>query len=179
MGNYASCVLYETTPSSQSSSSVSSSSAKVILPDGGVRDIHAPTKVAEIMMEMPSYFLVDAKSLRIGGKFIPLAADDDLDLSGCHVYVAFPMTRVTSAANSSDMTRLYLAGKKRAKSVDNRRVSPDQEEGDHHHDVRLIGRPKLNLEDIEEFSAAEFIHRMSVSKSKKPQLETIIEDHVF
>ncbi|XP_010485663.1 PREDICTED: uncharacterized protein LOC104763952 [Camelina sativa] len=177
MGNYASCGLYYTTPSSQSSSSLSPSSAKVILPDGGVRDIHAPTKVAEIMMEMPSYFLVDAKSLRIGRKFIPLAADDDLDLGGCHVYAAFPMTRVTSAANASDMTRLYLAGKKRAKSVDNRRVSPE-EEGVHHHDVRLIGRPKLNLEDIEEFSAAEFIHRISVSKSKKPQLETIIEDHV-
>ncbi|EOA32559.1 hypothetical protein CARUB_v10015849mg [Capsella rubella] len=167
MGNYASCALNKTTPSSHSSSP----SAKVILPDGGVRDIHAPTKAAELMMEMPSYFLVDAKFLKIGRKFIPLAADDDLDLGGCHVYVVFQMMRVTSAANASDMARLYQAGKKRAKSVDNRRVSPE-EEGD---DVRLIG-PKLNLEDIEEFSAAEFIHRISVSKSKKPQLETIAEE---
>lgn len=161
MGNYVSCALNKT-------SSSLSPAAKVILPDGGVRDIHTPTKAAELMMEMPSYFLVDAKSLKIGRRFIPLAADDDLDLGGCHVYVAFPMTRVTSAANASDMARLYLAGKKR---VDNRRVSPEEEDDD----VRLI-EPKLKLEDIEEFSAAEFIHRISVSKSKKPQLETIVEE---
>uniref|UniRef100_A0A1J3E8F5 Uncharacterized protein n=1 Tax=Noccaea caerulescens TaxID=107243 RepID=A0A1J3E8F5_NOCCA len=172
MGNYVSCALSQTTSSESSSSS--SPAAKVILPDGGVRDIHAPTKAAELMMEMPSYFLVDAKSLKIGRKLTPLAADNDLDLGGCHVYVAFPMTRVASAANASDMARLFLAGKKRAKSCNNRRVSPEEEEDD---GVRLI-RPKLNLEDIEDFSAAEFIHRISVSKSKKPQLETIIEGHV-
>ncbi|CAD5321935.1 hypothetical protein AtNW77_Chr3g0157801 [Arabidopsis thaliana] len=165
MGNYVSCALYKTS---------SSPLTKVILPDGGVRDIHVPTKAAELMMEMPSYFLVDTKSVKVGRKFIPLAADDDLDLGGCHVYVAFPMTRATSAANASDMARLYLTGKKRTKSCDNRRVSPENEDND---DVRLIG-PKLNLEDIEEFSAAEFIHRISVSKSKKPQLETIAEEHV-
>jgi len=84
------------------------------------------------------------------------------------------MTRATSAANASDMARLYLTGKKRTKNCGHRRVSPENEDND---DVRLIG-PKLNLEDIEEFSAAEFIHRISVSKSKKPQLETIAEDHV-
>lgn len=80
----------------------------------------------------------------------------------------FPDDTCTSAANASDMARLYLAGKKR---VDNRRVSPEEEDDD----VRLI-EPKLKLEDIEEFSAAEFIHRISVSKSKKPQLETIVEE---
>lgn len=170
MGNYVSCALSKTT-----SSESSSPATKVILPDGGVRDIHAPTKAAELMMEMPSHFLVHAKSLKIGRKFVPLAADDDLDLTGCHVYVAFPMTRVASAANASDMGRLFLAGKKRAKSCDNRRVSPEEEDDD----VRLMsGSTKLNLEDIEDFSASEFIHRISVSKSKKPQLETIVEEHV-
>lgn len=147
----------------------------MILPDGGVRDIHAPMKAAELMMEMTSHFLVDAKSLKIGRKFTPLSADDDLDLGGSHVYVAFPMTRLASAASASDMTRLFLAGKKRTKSCDNRRVSPEDEEEDD--GVRLI-RAKLNLENIEDFSAAEFIHRISVSKSKKPHLETIIEGHV-
>lgn len=170
MGNYVSCGLNKTTPSQ----SQSSSAAKVIIPDGGVRDIHSPMKAAELMMEMPSHFLVEAESLKIGRKFIPLAADDDIDLGSCHVYVAFPMTRVASAVNASDMARLFLSGKKRTKSCDNRRVSPEEENDD---DVRLI-RPKLNLEDIEEFSAAEFIHRISVTKSKKPQLETIVEEHV-
>ncbi|KAL1211483.1 hypothetical protein V5N11_023496 [Cardamine amara subsp. amara] len=177
MGNYVSCILSKTTSSqslSSSSSSSSSSASKVILPDGGVRDIHAPMRAAEVMMEMPSHFLVDAKSMKISQKFIPLAADDDLDLGSCHVYVAFPMTRVASAVNASEMARLVLAGKKRTKSCDNRRVSPEEEDDDC---VRLMGR-KLNLEDIEEFSAAEFIHRISVSKSKKPLLETIVEEHV-
>lgn len=116
MGNYVSCALSKTT----SSNSSSSPAAKVILPDGGVRDINVQTKAAELMMEMPSHFLVEAKSLKIGRKLTPLSADDDLDVGGCHVYVAFPMTRVASAANASDMARLFMAGKKRLRSCDNR-----------------------------------------------------------
>ena len=38
--------------------------------------------------------------------------------------------------------------------------------------------PKLNLDDIEEFSAPEFIHRFSMTRSKKPLLETIAEEPV-
>uniref|UniRef100_A0A1J3IY82 Uncharacterized protein n=1 Tax=Noccaea caerulescens TaxID=107243 RepID=A0A1J3IY82_NOCCA len=167
-------------------SKTSSSAARVILPDGEVRHIHAPTKAAELMMEIPSFFLVDAKSLKIGRKFNPLAADDDLQIRGCHVYVAFPMTRSTSAANASDMARLFVAAKKQqrrrigtksitaVKHCHSGRVSPDGEEDG---EVRMISAgSKLNLEDIEEFSAAEFMHRISVSKSKKPKLETIIEE---
>ncbi|KAG7609507.1 hypothetical protein ISN44_As05g016120 [Arabidopsis suecica] len=180
MGNYVSSALSKT-------SSSSSSAAKVILPDGGVRNIHAPMKAAELMMEIPSFFLVDAKSLKIGRKFCPLAADDDLQIKGCHVYVAFPMTRATSAANASDLARLFVAAKKQRRHRvgsdhssaavkhchNNGRVSPDGE-GD---DVKVIlAGSKLNLEDIEEFSAAEFMHRISVSKSKKPKLETIVEE---
>ncbi|KAG2284802.1 hypothetical protein Bca4012_048040 [Brassica carinata] len=180
MGNYASSALSKT--------SSSSSAARVILPDGEVRHIHEPTKAAELMMEIPSFFLVDAKSLKIGRKLNPLAADDDLELKGCHVYVTFPMTRATSAANASDMTRLFLAAKKQqrrrvgnkssrdgtaVKHCHNGRVSPDGEVGD----VRVItAGSKLSLEDIEEFSAAEFMHRISISKSKKPKLETIDEE---
>ncbi|KAG2273222.1 hypothetical protein Bca4012_086015 [Brassica carinata] len=170
MGNYVSCALSKTT-----SSDSSSPSTKVILPDGEVRDINVPTKAAELMMEMPSHFLADAKSLKIGRKLISLAADDDLDVEGCHVYVAFHMTRVASAANASDMARIFMAGKKRLRSCDNRKVSPEEEEEE---DVRLITGTKLNLEDIEEFSAVEFMHRISVSKSKKPELETIVEENV-
>ncbi|XP_013752009.3 uncharacterized protein LOC106454437 [Brassica napus] len=173
MGNYVSCALSKTTSSNLSSSS--SPAAKVILPDGGVCDINVPTKAAELMMEMPSHFLVDAKSLKIGRKLIPLAADDDLDVGGCHVYVAFPMTRVASAANASDMARIFMAGKKRLRSCDNRKVSPEEEEDE---DARLVKGTKLNLEDIEDFSAVEFMHRISVSKSKKPELETIVEENV-
>ncbi|EOA19474.1 hypothetical protein CARUB_v10002057mg [Capsella rubella] len=182
MGNYVSSAL------SKTSSSSSSSAARVILPDGGVRHIHAPMKAAELMMEIPSFFLVDAKSLKIGRKLSPLAADDDLQIRGCHVYVAFPMTRSTSAANASDLARLFVAAKKQRRRLvgsgcsgaavkshchNNGKVSPDGEDNDDD-DVRVVS--KLNLEDIEEFSAAEFMHRISVSKSKKPKLETIVEE---
>ncbi|KAF8089859.1 hypothetical protein N665_0495s0008 [Sinapis alba] len=172
MGNYVSCALSKTT-----SSDSSSPAAKVILPDSEVHDINVQTKAAELMLEMPSHFLVDAKSLKIGRKLIPLAADDDLDVEGCHVYVAFPMTRVASAANASDMARIFMAGKKRLRSCcDNRKVSPEEEEEDE--DVRLIKGTKVSFEDIEDFSAVEFMHRISVSKSKKPELETIVEENV-
>ncbi|KAH0860635.1 hypothetical protein HID58_088896 [Brassica napus] len=163
MGNYVSSALSKT-------SSSSSPAARVILPNGEVRRIHEPTKAAELMMEIPSFFLVDAKSLKIGRKFNPLAADDDLQIKSCHVYIAFPMTRATSAANASDMARLFAAAKKRQRS----RVGPKSSGED---DVKMISAgSKLNLEDIEEFSAAEFMHRISVSKSKKPKLETIVEE---
>ncbi|KAJ0261100.1 hypothetical protein HA466_0042820 [Hirschfeldia incana] len=149
MGNYASCALSNTTSSS------SSSSSKVILPDGEVRHIHAPTKAAEIMMEIPSFFLVDAKTLKIGRKLSPLAADDDLEINGRHVYVALPMTRATSAANASDMARLFLAAKKRVrtkstavKHCHNGKISPETGEED---DVEMISAgSKLSLEDIDE-----------------------------
>ncbi|CDY71183.1 uncharacterized protein LOC103856244 [Brassica rapa] len=177
MGNYASCALGNTT----SSFSSSSSSSKVILPDGEVRHIHAPTKAAELMMEIPSFFLVDAKTLKIGRKLKPLAADDDLETRGCHVYVAFPMTRATSAANASDMARLFLAAKKQqrrrvrtaVKHCHNGRISPEGED-----DVKMMsaGSKLMSLVDIDEFSAAEFMHRISNSKSKKPKLETIAEE---
>ncbi|XP_056861198.1 uncharacterized protein LOC130509356 [Raphanus sativus] len=180
MGNYASCALSNTTSSS------SSSSSKVILPDGEVRHIHAPTKAAELMMEISSFFLVDAKTLKIGRKLNPLAADDDLETRGRHVYVAFPMTRATSSANTSDMARLFLATKKQqrrsvgAKSTaakqchNGGRISPEGEEDD----VEMISAgSKLSLEDIDDqFSAAELMHRISNSKSKKPKLETIAEE---
>ncbi|KAJ4910618.1 hypothetical protein Rs2_05239 [Raphanus sativus] len=183
MGNYASSALSKT-----SSSLSSSSAARVILPDGEVRRIHEPTKAAELMMEIPSFFLVDAKSLKIGRKLNPLAADDDLELRGCQVYVTFPMARATSAANASDMARLFAAAKKQqrrrvgvkssrvgtaVKHCHNGRVSPDGEV----EDVGVMwAGSKLRLEDIEEFSAAEFMHRISISKSKKPKLETIDEE---
>ncbi|KAF8085446.1 hypothetical protein N665_0667s0042 [Sinapis alba] len=177
MGNYVSCGLSNTTSSSSSSSS---SAAKVILPNGEVRHIHAPTKAAELMMEIPSFFLVDTKTLKIGRKLNPLAADDDLETRGRHVYVAFPMTRATSAANASDMAWLFVAAKKQqrrrartaVKHCHNGRVSPGGEE-----DVKMMSAgSKLSLEDIDEFSAAEFMHIISTSKSKKPKLETIAEE---
>ncbi|KAL1195455.1 hypothetical protein V5N11_030729 [Cardamine amara subsp. amara] len=158
MGNYVSSALTKT-----SSSSSSSSAAKVILPDGGVRLIHAPMKAAELMMEIPSFFFVDAKSLKIGRKLSPLAADDDLQIKGCH---RSKKQRRRVGADS------YGSGTV-VKNCHNGKVSPDGEEDD----VKIVSvGSKLNLEDIEDFSAAEFMHRISISKSKKPNGYAQAED---
>ncbi|KAF3510716.1 hypothetical protein F2Q69_00000718 [Brassica cretica] len=79
------------------------------------------------------------------------------------------------------MARLFLAAKKQqrrrvktaVKHCHNGRISPEGEE-----DVKMMsaGSKLMSLEDIDEFSAAEFMHRISNSKSKKPKLETIAEE---
>ncbi|CAN6975055.1 unnamed protein product [Brassica oleracea var. botrytis] len=86
------------------------------------------------------------------------------------------------------MARLFLAAKKQqrrrvrtaVKHCHNGRISPEGED-----DVKMMSAgSKLSLEDIDEFSAAEFMHRISNSnwivykkkKKKKPKLETIAEE---
>ncbi|CAF1697692.1 unnamed protein product [Brassica oleracea] len=79
------------------------------------------------------------------------------------------------------MARLFLAAKKQqrrrvktaVKHCHNGRISPEGED-----DVKMMsaGSKLMSLEDIDEFSAAEFMHRISNSKSKKPKLETIAEE---
>ncbi|CAN6806148.1 unnamed protein product [Brassica oleracea] len=75
------------------------------------------------------------------------------------------------------MARLFLAAKKQqrrrvrtaVKHCHNGRISPEGED-----DVKMMSAgSKLSLEDIDEFSAAEFMHRISNSKSKKPKLDCL------
>ncbi|EPS59815.1 hypothetical protein M569_14993, partial [Genlisea aurea] len=61
----------------------------VIFPTGEVRRLRQKAKAAELMMEMPNFFLVNVKSLRIGRRLSPLNADEDLEMNG--VYLYFPM----------------------------------------------------------------------------------------
>ncbi|KAL0381433.1 UNVERIFIED_CONTAM: hypothetical protein Sangu_0207600 [Sesamum angustifolium] len=97
MGNYASCTL---------SGPVSKSfirGTKVIFPSGEVRRLYHPTKAAELMLEVPGFFISEAKCLRIGKRLAALAADEDLEIGG--VYVFFPMKRLNSAVTAADMGR--------------------------------------------------------------------------
>ncbi|XP_021888343.1 uncharacterized protein LOC110807507 [Carica papaya] len=171
MGNYVSCTL--STPGGKST--------KVILPTGEIRVINAATTAAELMVETPNHFVVNTSSLKIGRRFSPLAADEDLELA--NVYLMLPMKRVHSAVTAADMGLLYLAAKRsfaggkvgvlpavaapESKKAD---VWPESEPPAETTDV-----PKLNLDDIEEFSTPEFSHRLSMSRSRKPLLETITE----
>ncbi|XWS36905.1 hypothetical protein CRYUN_Cryun20dG0125500 [Craigia yunnanensis] len=176
MGNYVSCTL--STPLGKSSKST-----KVILPSGEIRQFNEPIKAAELMLETPNFFLVNSQSLKLGCRFSPLNADEDLEFAS--VYVMFPMKRVNSRVTAGDMGALFLAANSAAKKGFGGKVKilPEAAEEANLRDVSVEnGETKatqnLNLDDIEEFSTREFMHRLSMSRSKKPLLETIAEEPV-
>ncbi|KAJ4847525.1 hypothetical protein Tsubulata_003948 [Turnera subulata] len=175
MGNYVSCTLANPLPRA------SSKTTKVILPSGEIRQINQPTKVAELMMEAPNFFIVNAKSVKIGKRVYPLGADDDLEKA--NVYVMLPMHRKNSVVTARDMGALFMTANsilKRA-SKGNIRILP---ESTHEDDMNYVSyntaedaAPRLSLEGVEDFSMLpEFRNRLSMQKSRRPSLETIEEE---
>ena len=154
MGNYISCTL------STAGSSKHWRGIKVIFPSGEIEQLEEGVKAAELMLEMPSFFVVDTRSLQIGRRFSALNADEELECG--NVYVMLPMKRLNSLVKASDMGALLLT----AKRVSAKKVIPAEKEPE----------LKLDCDDIQEFSSPEFMHRLSMSRSKKPLLETIAEE---
>ncbi|GAA0159459.1 hypothetical protein LIER_16228 [Lithospermum erythrorhizon] len=132
------------------------------------------------MFESPNFFLANAKSLQIGCRFSALNADEYLQMG--NVYVMFPMKRLNSLVTASDMGGLFLAAKsaacrKRA-SFGLTRISPECNNEDA--EESKMESTKLNVDEVlEEYAAAEMQKRRLVSRSKKPLLETIIEEPSF
>ncbi|KAK9061962.1 hypothetical protein SSX86_019146 [Deinandra increscens subsp. villosa] len=156
MGNYASCTLTK-----------HSKTTKVIHPNGQIQKLHQPIKAAELMLESPNTFLVNSKSLRIGTRFSPLNADEDLEIAS--VYVMFPMNRLNSVVTTADLASLFLVAKSAgANKIGSVRILPENPPTP----------PRLSLEEIEEFSSPEFKKMISMCRSKKPLLETIAEEPV-
>ncbi|KAK4367947.1 hypothetical protein RND71_011739 [Anisodus tanguticus] len=180
MGNYISCTL------SGSAGNKQSRGIKVIFPNGEISHFHQPIKAAELMLETPNFFLVNTRSLHIGRRFSALNADEDLEMG--NVYVMFPMKRVNSFVTAGDMGALLLAANSVSKrvSIGSFRILPECaessaveiEESQSNYYEQVSALPKLNLDDIEEFSTEEFKHRLSMCRSKKPLLETIAEEPV-
>ncbi|KAL7090243.1 hypothetical protein ACP275_12G028300 [Erythranthe tilingii] len=163
MGNYISCT---------SSGPVSKSfirGTKVIFPSGETRRLYEPIKAAELMLENPNSFIVNTKTLQIGRRFSALNADEDLEIGG--VYVFFPMSRLKSAVTAADEAAISAAANSAAKKAS--RVSPERDG-----DTASAPPPKLNLDDIEDLLTPEFKHRLSMCRSRKPLLETIVEEPV-
>ncbi|TKY50502.1 hypothetical protein E2542_SST27966 [Spatholobus suberectus] len=156
MGNYISCTL-------STAGSKHWRGIKVIFPSGDIGRFQEGVKAAELMLEMPSFFVVNTRSLQIGRRFCALNADEELECG--NVYVMLPMKRLNSLVTASDMGALLLTAKRVSAKV---RVVPEKEPEE----------PKLKLDDIEEFSSPEFMHRLSMCRSKKPLLETIAEEPV-
>ncbi|CAB4304209.1 unnamed protein product [Prunus armeniaca] len=193
MGNYVSCTL------STQIAKNSKAATKVIVPSGEIKQFYVPMKAAELMLETPNFFLVNTKSLHIGRRFSALNADEDLEIGD--VYVMFPMKRLNSTVTPADMGALFLTASSATKRLSGRnvRVQPaedksgeladDDDDDEEEEDNKRMenwrenldheaAKPKLNLDDIEDFSAPEFMHRVSMRRSKKPLLETIAEEPV-
>ncbi|TMW84333.1 hypothetical protein EJD97_025403 [Solanum chilense] len=170
MGNYISCTL------SGPGGNKQSRGIKVIFPSGEIRHFYEPIKAAEIMMETPNFFLVNTRSLHIGRRFSALNADEDLEMG--NVYFMFPMKRVNSFVSAGDMGALLLTANSVSKrvSIGSLRISPESSTEENYCEKSNL--PKLNLDDIEDFSSEEFKHRLSMCRSKKPLLETIAEEPV-
>ncbi|OAY60455.1 uncharacterized protein LOC110621353 [Manihot esculenta] len=150
-------------------------SIKVVFPSGEIRQIHQPTKAADLMMETPNFFVVNSASLKIGKKFRALSADDDLHKA--NVYFMLPMDRKNYVVTASDLGALFRTAHTRAvKRIAGGkfRVRPDTAEGS----VDAVVVPKLRLEGIGEVSTPEFKYMLSMSRSRKPLLATIDEEPV-
>uniref|UniRef100_A0A1D1XKS1 Uncharacterized protein At1g66480 n=1 Tax=Anthurium amnicola TaxID=1678845 RepID=A0A1D1XKS1_9ARAE len=166
MGNYISCTLsgpYGKQPRT----------TKVVFPGGEVRQVVGPASAAELMLDAPNHFLVSARSMHVGRRFSPLAAEEDLEAGD--VYVLLPMKRVNSAATAADFGPLWMAASSAAQraSGGRARVLPEAAQGP---------QPPAPVEEEEEAprlcteDSGEFGHRLSVCRSRKPKLETIAEE---
>ncbi|KAL6228461.1 hypothetical protein ACLB2K_002411 [Fragaria x ananassa] len=165
MGNYISCRL---SVSNTGGGKHCKKVTKVVVPSGEIRELNEPVKAAEVMLETPNFFLVNTKCLHMGSRFSALNADHDLEMGS--VYVMFPMKRLNSTVTSSDMSALFLTAVATPK--------PKRQLSAHRNMNWQEATDKLNLDDIQEFSAPEFMHRLSMTRSKKPMLETITEETV-
>ncbi|KAJ6689606.1 hypothetical protein OIU85_005965 [Salix viminalis] len=176
MGGYISCTL--STPLIKNSKA-----ARVVFPNGDVRQFREPVKAAELMLECPNFFLANSQALHIGRRFSALGADEELEFG--NVYLMFPMKRVSSTVSAADMAVFFMAANSAAKRISggnnrtrvlpesggdqNARENPKGSEG---------GAPRLSLEEVEGFPVPEYRYRLSSCRSRKPVLETIHEEPV-
>ncbi|KAJ6794449.1 uncharacterized protein M6B38_232625 [Iris pallida] len=172
MGNYISCTL--SIPSSVGGVGAGAAhhhSIKVVLPSGEVLSRGGRHTAAELMLDFPGHFLANSRSLHPARRFSALSADEDLEPG--NVYVMFPMQRLSSVVCAADVGRLLLAAGKAARMA---RVSPaaappPPEPAPEEEEV-MERRWKLDEELVAEVRA-----RLSLSRSRKPTLQTIAEEN--
>ena len=168
MGNYMSCTL------AKAPGHGGGKCARVILPDGGVRQVPLPATAAELMMDAPGHFLVDARGAGLGARLAALPADKELELGA--VYATFPMKRKgTPLAARLAAAATREARRSSAKVANAVVVAPPAE-------VVAEAAPRLlRLEEMVDDAAAaeicELKHRASNARSRRPTLETIEEEN--
>nr|GLL32939.1 uncharacterized protein LOC109156741 [Ipomoea trifida] len=146
---------------------------RVIVPGGGIRQFCEPVKAAELMLEHPGYFLINSTSMNVGRRFSALSADEDLEMG--NAYGMFPLRRVNSVVTAADMAVLLeMAARdstsKRVPAGIVVRVSPEN--------GSATAAPSTLDLVFEGFAEQELKYRLSSSRSKRPLLETIVEESV-
>ena len=176
MGNFASCTLAGTA----AGAGRASSGARVVLPDGRVRQVALPATAAELMLDAPGHFLVDARGAGLGARLAALPADKELELGA--VYATFPMKRKGTPLAAADVARLAAAATREARRSSAKVanavvVAPPVAE------VVAVTEdaPRLRLEEMLDDAAAaeicELKHWASNAWSRRPTLETIEEEN--
>ncbi|XP_047335753.1 uncharacterized protein LOC124939313 [Impatiens glandulifera] len=162
--------------------------AKVILPSGEIRNFVDVVTAAELMVESPNFFLVNGRSLTIGGRFEPLGADEELELG--NIYAMYPMKRRRSRVTAADLTILFVG----AAAADQRRrrimISSDGDEGGRRRRLSLDGGVDRAFRSIESGEERQRRRRLSLDggggvyglenkfkcgRSTRPMLDTIKE----
>ncbi|VAH90111.1 uncharacterized protein LOC119288795 [Triticum dicoccoides] len=173
------------------------SGGKVVMADGSVRALSEPVSVAELMMDHPRHFVVDARLLQqrkgaaAGGasKVAPLPADHVLGAGG--VYVLLPATRgkvsakearrVLTASRSLARSRSMPGGLRRKLSS---RKSREADDADRSAKNEAAAAAVAEMERREEAAATadgfeehrpEFLSRELSCRGWKPSLNTIEE----
>ncbi|XP_073270447.1 uncharacterized protein [Primulina huaijiensis] len=165
------------TLSAQGAKTSAMGTTKVIFPGGEIQCFYEPVKAAELMLQVPNFFLVSTASLHTGKRISALKADEDLEMN--EVYVLLPMKRLNSAVTAADMGPLFLASNANAAGgMPASKVLPEFVE-----DVKTLRDDEncpaaniVNLDDMEGFDQLRY--RLSRCRSRKPSLETIVEETV-
>lgn len=169
MGNYISCTFLSPKLRTQRA-------ARVLLPGGEIRQFREAVKAAELMLESPGFFVVNAKSLSVGRRFSPLSADEDLEFA--NLYVMFPIRRANSVMTAADVAVFLMSANsapKRISGGNGGRISPEAVEEAAADDGGESGRLRLSFDGV----VPDYKYRMASCRSRKPLLDTISEEPVF
>ncbi|XP_066314770.1 uncharacterized protein [Miscanthus floridulus] len=174
MGNFASCTLAGTA----AGAGRASSGARVVLPDGRVRQVALPATAAELMLDAPGHFLADARALHPGRRIEALPADEAL-VRGA-LYAALPMKRLGAPVAPADVARLAAAvvasGEKQACATrSRRRMRPASSPAATAKVAAVVVAPPEVLEAAAAAGSLGF-QEMDAPKRRAPKLEEMAVD---
>ncbi|XP_051230758.1 uncharacterized protein [Lolium perenne] len=162
------------------------SGGKVVMADGSMRALIEPVSVAELMMDHPRHFVVDARVLqhRKGGagggarKVAPLPADHVLGTGG--LYVLLPATR--GKVSADEARSKSMPGRLMRKMSSRRAATPMDQPAKHEAataaavaEMERREEPVPTETDGFEEHRPEFLSRELSCRGWKPSLNTIEE----